>query len=148
MPTIVVIDPANVTVDGEPAGSFIDVLINHDPDLRLGLEPTDAKGVRGGLLAAMTAWSEARRQDATANTKAISDAYAAALAGKDAAHAAEVAELEATIAEQQALIDTLGGTELGRQMAKDAQKAALLAKQAELAEELAALEMTSPTPTS
>lgn len=139
MPEILVVDLANVTIDGIPAGSVTDVLANHDPSVTLKTEADDG-GFRGALLNALSVWSDARLAAHSAERKSLCDAHVAADAEKDAAHSEALAAKDATITEQQALIDTLGGTELGRKMAKDAARQAALDAKAEAEARLAELD--------
>jgi hypothetical protein len=129
MPVIIVIDPAHVTIDGEPAGSVLDVVENH-----AGIE-----GIKSLTLAAILAWDSTRQQAHEAEIADIMASHAETVAGltvqsqqaadaaKDAAEtaladkAATIATLSATLAEKHSLIDTLGGTELGQQMKRAAQ---------------------------
>lgn len=98
MPEIVVIDLNTVTIDGETAGSVLDVAANY-PQI---------EGIKGLVLTALQGWLTAR----------------------DQAHADELANRDAQIA-------ALGGTELAQQIATEARRQAALdaiaAAQAELA---------------
>lgn len=147
MPTIVVNDPNNVTVDGTPVGSIPDVLANYG----------DVPGIRSAVLAALQAWKDdmlrehaiergelaEQHGDEIVQARAAFDQmkarhvadldalgashaerveafkakHAEALAAKDA----EIGRLKAKVAEQKSLIDALGGTELGQRMAREAE---------------------------
>lgn len=119
MPTIVVVDLANVTVDGVPSGSVTDVLTNFK----------SVAGIRGDVLAALQAWAADRER-----------AHAEALRAREAAHAEALDSLRAKADEQAALIDALGGTEKGREMAREARRQVLLEARARAEAELAEIE--------
>jgi hypothetical protein len=134
MAVIVVTDLANVLVDGVPSGSVTDVLVNFK----------NVAGIRGDLLAAIQAWNQAQQQ-----------ARDAALAQRDAAHAVALAKqaeglqgqlnaAQATIAAMQAQVDALGGTELGKQMAREARRAELLKNKAAIEADLNTLDGDAP----
>lgn len=124
MPTIVVVDLGHVTIDGVAAGAVADVLANHDPGVVLTPECA-ASGFRGALQAALIA-----------RDGAIQQAHADALAAKDA----ELARQQATIADLEAQVDALGGTELAQKLARQKQRQALREIQDRVAAELATIE--------
>lgn len=177
MPTIVVNDFDNVTVDGVASGSVPDVLANFK----------GVTGIRGDMQTAVQAWRDGREKAHADAVAAKEQAHADALAGKDQAHAealaarheehqaalaakdaahadalaakdaalaeaaahaeAEAARLRDTIAsqqtmlnERQAMIDALGGTELGQQMKREAELARLREQKARIEADLAKLE--------
>lgn len=142
MPTIVVHSPAHVAVDGIDAGSVVDVLANYPADR--------FPGIRGEVLAGLSAWGDALRQAHEDDCRAICERHAADTvaaravaegriaqlatshaeaiaqieAGKTAALAErdeEVARLRAEIAEKDAMIKALGGTELAQKLRREAQ---------------------------
>jgi len=157
MPEIVVQDLSHVLVDGELIGKFTDVQWNCGPQI---------EGGASLLFDAVQAWVDERdRLHAEALAAAIQagkDAVAAALADCDATHAADLervrtayekelvltqaqlAPLQAQIAEQAAQIQALGGTELGRQLAREAERQRLIAEQERIAASLAAIDGVQP----
>lgn len=126
MATIVVNDLSNVTVDGVPAGSVTDVLTNFKAVL----------GIRGDLLRAVQAWAISRDQAHETALQAQQVAHAAALAERDAT----IATLQAQLQECKGLVDALGGTDLAQRLRRESRRQELLAAQQAAAEELAALD--------
>lgn len=134
MATIVVTDLTNVSVDGVPSGSVTDVLTNFK----------GVTGIRGDTFRALQDWDTARVQ-------ALADAQAAALADLGSRKDARIAELQADkdrlqakVADQQTLIDALGGTPLAREMRRQARRQAALDAQAAAEAELAAVDAEIP----
>ncbi len=125
MPEIKVNDPADVTIDGRPSGTLVDVLANHARD---PADPAHAE-FRAALHAAHLDWhgslvakhEAAIKEHGQVVTKIHAD-HAAALQEQTDRHAKAVAALQAQVKDQQVLIDTLGGTELGQKMARDARR--------------------------
>jgi hypothetical protein len=156
-PTIVVIDPSHVTIDGASVGSVTDILANHDPGVTL-TPGADGGGFRSALLAALiardAAIAGAHAEALAARDAAHAEAARAAAAGHDAAAAAqaaahaealaarddELARQRAATADLQTLVDALGGTGLGRKLARDRRRQALLRQQADVAARLAAID--------
>lgn len=132
MAEVVMIDLAHVAVDGNAAGSVLDVRDNYP----------SVDGIKSLTLAAMQSWLDARDQahadELAAAIKAGEDAVAAARAECNANHAAAaekltcdhaeaisgfqstIAKLNAQATDYKTQIEALGGTELGQQMAKAA----------------------------
>jgi hypothetical protein len=96
MATIIVTDLSNISVDGTPAGSVVDVLVNY------GKTP----GFRADLLRALRDWHDGDR-------KAVGDAAGAQVEALKAEHAARVADLTAQV-------EALGGTEQAERLRRDA----------------------------
>lgn len=133
MATIEVIDLGNITVDGVNFGRFTNLQWNCGPQ---------DEGFAGQLFDAVQAWVDERdRLHAEALATAVQagkDTVVTALADRDAVHAADldriraaqvkelgmvqaqIAPLQAQIADQVAQITALGGTELGQRLAKEA----------------------------
>jgi len=153
VPTLEIIDLSNVKVDGENYGRFTNLQWNCGPQ---------PDGFASQLFDAVQAWVDERDRlhaaALAAATQAGDDAVAAALAARDAAYAADseivrtayekqvamlqasLAPLQATIADQTAQIEALGGTELGQQLAREAARRRLLVAQERIAASLAALD--------
>lgn len=130
------LDNVSVSVDGVVvgSGSFTDILTNQK----------NIVGIRGDLRQAIKAWYAAQAQ-------AAANAQAANLAGQLALKDARIAELQADkdrlqakVADQQTLIDALGGTPLAREMRRQARRQAALDAQAAAEAELAAIDAEAP----
>lgn len=92
---IEIIDPNSVIIDGVNAGQALDAVRNH-PE------------VAGDIQRALAEWWTVKQT-----------AHAEALTAKETEHAAVLAAKEAAVSEKQALIDAMGGTAIGQQLAKE-----------------------------
>lgn len=132
MPEIVVINLNHVTVDGEAVGSIFDLAWNR-PQI---------DGIQGLALAALQAWIDQRDSGHAAELAAATQAGIAAVAAKEAECEARHAEhcdsltcdhnaasesMQQVVADQQSQInslkeqvESLGGTELGQRLAREA----------------------------
>jgi hypothetical protein len=110
MATIVVTDLSNISVDGTPAGSVVDVLANYG---------SKVPGLRGALLRAVKDWHDGHRKSIDDAVAALKAEHETALAGRDA-----------VIADLQSQIEALGGMERARQLQREVRiKAAREAKE-------------------
>jgi hypothetical protein len=127
--TITDLDNVTVSVDGAVVGTgaFTDILLNQK----------DVAGIRGDLWAAVKRWAADVAQ-------ARDDAHAAALADLRDRKDARIAELQADKDHLQALVDALGGTEMGKQMRRDQRRQAAEAARAKAEADLAAIEAEAP----
>lgn len=132
MAVIVVTDLTNVSVDGIASGSVTDVLANFK----------NVAGIRGDLLRAIQAWDTARIQAASATCTAQLDDLRTLKNAKIDELQAKVDALQAKVADQQALIDALGGTLQAKQMRRQAQRQAALDAISTAEAELAAIDAT------
>jgi hypothetical protein len=125
MPTVEVIDLNHVNVDGAPGGALTDVLENYK----------GVVGIRGAVLGGLRALIDATAQ-----------AHAAALAELKAEHVAALAEKDKAIADLDAQVKALGGTDLAQQLAREKRTADLLAQKQRIDDELAGIDAAAAAP--
>ncbi len=155
MPIILILDPSNVTIDGQPAGALVDLIANHAND------PADAAhaAFRAALHDALVTWHEANRQ---ATEKTLADAHAEfqaqhakAMTARNAkyeadlqlhvdTHAEALAKAHDEAAKHRAIagdlrgqVDALGGTELAIKLKRENRCDHLRERIAEATKELA-----------
>lgn len=107
---IEIIDPSSVLLDGVNAGQALDAVRNH---------PQEASNIQRAL----SKWWADKEREHNERTQSIAIAKdketSAVLAKETQSHKKEVDELTAKLNQKQTEIDALGGTEVGKRMAKE-----------------------------